>query len=302
MWRIGIPAWGERCVTLAANIGIPSMVAALLEARQDAHFTIHTDQPNAFADCFAGHSYDCRYVRTESDWPTFVACHQEVMRDARDGEFVSLLDGDHLVSREMFAACEHRFSQGKRLIMANGVRTLSGNYLPPRPGSTATEVNEFIFERPHPITDDLVWPAGKSSWPSMVYFRDADNLVAHCFHLHPIAFVARPGLTMEVSVDSDLADSFAQDEIHVVTDPDELAIAEMSQGDKTITSNHRSNTVENIADWAANPPGRTTKRHRWFFRHSIVHRGLAAGFDISPVNDILERLQEPTLFEKATSQ
>ncbi len=290
-------------MTSSVNIGIPSMVAALLEARQDAHFTIHTDQPDAFADSFAGHSYDCRYVNpASSDFNTFVACHYEVLRDAADGEFVSLLDGDHLVSREIFAACEHRFSQGKKLVVTNGVRTLCGDYLPPPSGSSASDVAEFIFQCPHPITQDLVWPTGKTSWPSMIYFRDADNLIAHCFHLHPVGFVARRGLTVDVSVDGDLVDGFSRDEIHIVTDPNELAIAEISPTDKMHHSNVQLNTTESICNWALNPPGRTTKMHRWFFRHTIVHRGSAAPFDISPVNDILDLLHEPTLWTKATPQ
>ncbi len=302
MWRIGIPAWGERCVPLAVNVGIPSIVAALLEARQDAHFTVHTDQPDAFADSFAGHSYDCRYVRADEGFHTFVACHYEVLRDASDGEFVSLLDGDHLVSREMFVACEHRFSQGKKLVVTNGVRTSCGDYLPPPAGSPAADISEFIFQYPHPITQDLVWPTGKTTWPSMVYFRDAENLIAHCFHLHPVGFVARSGLTVDVSVDGDLVDGFSQDEIHIVTDPNELAIAEISPTDKMHMPNMVANTVDSIVGWAAHPPGRTTKMHRWFFRHTIVHRGSADAFDLSPINEILDQLHEPTLWMRAAPQ
>lgn len=276
------------------------MVAALHEAGQDAHFTIHTDMPRAFTDCFGGHSYECRRVEPGSEFPVFLACHGEVLRDARIGEFVALLDGDHLVSREFFDACESQFARGKRLVMANGVRTLWDNH--PPAGSTAAEVNEFIFQKPHPITTDLTWPNGKSSHPSLMFFRDAENLVAHCFHLHPIAFVMKLGDKFDVSVDQDLPNGFSRDEIHIVTDPNELAIAEMSPADRTVMSNSYDTTAETIASWAAAPPDRTTAMHRWFFRHSIVHKGSAEAFDLSPVNEILDRLHEPTLWAKATPQ
>ncbi len=295
MWRIGIPAWGERCVPLAVNVGIPSIIAALQETRQDAHFTIHTDQADAFADCFVGHSRECRYVRPESDFTTFVACHREVMGDARPGEFVALLDGDHLVSRELFDACERRFATGKRLIMANGVRTVAGAAVPPS-GSSAIDVSEFIFRNLHQISIELMWPTVTGNWPSMLFFRDSENLIAHCFHLHPVAFVAKPGLKVDVSVDGDLVNGFSHDETHVVIDPTELAIAEISPADRTISLGGRTQTVESIADWAANPRC-ASPTHRWFFRHTIVHRGSADAFDLSPVNEILDRLNEPTLEE-----
>ncbi len=61
-----------------------------------------------------------------ADWEEFALANREALELAEPGEAVAFINADMVCSREIFAASERRFAEGKRLIMMAASRTLGG--------------------------------------------------------------------------------------------------------------------------------------------------------------------------------
>lgn len=289
MWHIAVPAWGDRCIDLAVNVAVPSILAGLEHVSGPAKFVVHTDRPSAFPSALFGEHLSS-VIPLNPPLPNAHAqlsqCHREVIAGAAEGDFVAPLNADHAVSFEAFAACEARFAEGVKLIMCGSPRCLHSDVVPAA-GAAAADLAEYALDHLHPIVLDSVWPDGSTIWPSVNFFRAGRNFVLRAFHLHPFAIVARPGLEFKGTIDRDLVDCFSEEETHVVTDPDELALLEFSPLDKSFALADYTNTIASVVEWARR---KASPRHQWFFNHKIVLAGDGDLVDDSAADEIARRL------------
>jgi hypothetical protein len=64
-----------------------------------------------------------------------------------------------------------------------------------------------------------------------------------------------------------MVNSYTRDEVHVVTDPSEMALAEVSPADRVFPTQRVPMSERSVADWAAR---HAIDRHRWFFRDNPI--------------------------------
>lgn len=296
-WLVSIPCWGEYHANTLIKHALPALQLALVGV--NAKVIIHTDfgsnSLSAIRDLhkltLGGHQVGVRPVITgETDHDTYGNCHRDVMNNASPGQLVALLNADIVVSPETFKACEARFAQGKKLIVTAATRCLFKQGVSPPIGEPARALLAWSLRVKHPSVAECFWGTGRSMIPWAIYFESASGVVLRGFHLHPLAFVKEAGLTFKgTSLDEHLIEGFDPADIHVVTSPDELALAELSPPDKLFKLlSHPLNEKAAFA-WAQH---RATKGHRWLFTHRIVLAGTDADqTDIAPCNNILEKLK-----------
>lgn len=287
-WVLACPVWGARYIETFLTATLPAINAALREAKGNARFIIHTDDPAAFIGAQFGGPVEFRPVFAgRCLYSTFGNCHREVLQMAEHGDYIAFLTADIIVSRECFANAEARFAEGKRAVVVTAARTLATPAECPV-GASAREVLEFSFGHRHPVTDGCFWGKGRNPVTWAVYFEGKNSTVLRAFHLHPFAVVAdRPLYFDRETVDLDLLDCFDREEIHVVTSPDEMAFAEISGLDKSLPQGEPL-CVASVVRWAR---AHTTPLQRWLFTHRIVVRGTGDDHvDEAPAAEILRHL------------
>ncbi len=287
-WLIVIPAWGERALDYLQTTSLPSVQAALDYAGvTTARFIIHTDNERLVRKLVPG-ALTLPAPTCVSKYHGLGYCHQQAISRAEVGERVVILNADIAVSIELFAACEKRFAAGKCLILAAATRTLSDDR--PPIGARSRDLLSWVWANKHPTITEAIWDNGHSQSLSSVHFVNGDEVVTHAFHLHPIAFVRRPGLRFGgITVDYGLIDAFTRDEVHVVVDADELALAECSPTDLSHGLQSDVFNYAAVVRWATkiksqNQP-RASAAHKWLFGHRIVIRGSGKELGDSAVAD-----------------
>ncbi len=303
-WLVSVPAWGSRCVNLARDMSLPSIVLAARHATRQPIFIIHTDRPDELRACFGGFPHEFRVVSSVEPMERLGDMHRDALSDARPGDYFAPLNADLSLSREVFVASERRFSQGSRLLMYSAPRTAGGR---PGFGYDAAAMIEFFLDHPHPMVQQATWGAGGTFHPSVLYQRNADNACCNAFHMHPVALVvSETPISFVSTVDNDMVAAFARDQIHVVTEPHEMAIAEISPPEKRLGGTHREGGPPGaiifrspnwIADWGCG----LLPMHRWFFRHRVMFRGRPDAFADDPVPRIIRLMDEAEL-EAATER
>lgn len=271
-WLISTPAWGARCVDSFIERALPAIKAALPGIIGEVRFLIHTDQPFPFVEAMSGLRFRIRPVpEGPSAWHQAGFANREALEIARPSEAVALINADMVPSREVFAAAEQRFIQGKRMIMMAASRTLGGE---PPIGATSAELLDWTMRHRHPAIAECFWPAGRSGIPWCTYFERGDDVALHGFHLHPFAVVKDRQLNFHgATIDWDLADNYDQKEIHLVTDKDEAAFAELSPPERVFGLTPQPLTVADIAGWARQ---QASPLHRWLFSQRITIKGSGA--------------------------
>ena len=266
-WLITIPVWGTRCVGTFVNFVLPSIFAAVDHSKSTVRFLVHTDEPKQIQGAMQGLKVECREVpKAASPHHSLGAIHREAITTAKTGEIIAFLCADIVLSIECFAAAEQQFVLGKKLIMCAATRTFGGS---PPIGALSKQLLAWTMENKHPVIEQCFWGTGHSMTPWAVYFKQGDNIVLRAFHLHPFAAVKdREILFKGVTVDFDLASSYSREQIHVVTDVNELSLAEISP----LLGNRFLNrplpmTADSVAAWATR---QTVDVHRWFFRHHEI--------------------------------
>ena len=275
-WLIAIPAWGDRCVAHAVRSALPSCKAALAHAQAEARFVVHTDRPENF---FALARTTLLPLPRErySRYYALSDCHRQAIHMAVPGEFVALINADHVVSLEAFAAAEKRLHEGKRIVMMAGMRTCAPDEPAPL-NMRSRELLAWAWSHRHPTAEDAIWGTGKSTSLSSLFFADGDDVISRWFHLHPFAFVKEAGLSFNgLTIDEDLGEFWPRELVHVVEDPDEAALIERSPASFAFKSHQKPVQIRDVAYWAHCDNGyggkRTTHFHHWLFKHRIVLRG-----------------------------
>jgi len=267
-WLIAVPVWGNWYVDRFIGAALPSHLAALKNINSRVRYLIHTDQPERIAAAMAHLEIECRPVpKAVNPYLRFGAAHREALEDAKSGECVGLLNADIVLSREVFMACEARFASGKRAVICAATRTLSeGN---PPADAPASELLDWTMRHAHPSIKECFWGSGRTMVPWAVYYRNGDDITLRGFHLHPVAVFKDRPLSFSNTIDDDLLLGFDRNDVHVVTDRHELALAEISPRGRTFGTGNLI-SADSIAKWAAR---RANKMHWWLASHRIIIAG-----------------------------
>ena len=287
---ITVPAWGDYVRTFLGPVirshraGIEHMQREL-RGTIEVHYVVMTDQPAAVARALSDFPLTLRPIKTPPREQIFkVLCdgHAVGVEVAREGDRIVFLNADIMVSVEAFLAVEKRFRKGKKAVVCGGTRTQLGTFTRAAPPLAARRLARWAIQHPHRITKNFVWGSGTTTHPSIVYFREGENVVLRGFHIHPLAVVKDRQLPFVGSVDLNIVDAYKFGEIHVVTDVDELAIAEISEKGKGHYQSDRVLDVQQVVSWAMRG---ATPMHWWNFRHRIIIAGEGVGVKDSEVAD-----------------
>jgi hypothetical protein len=296
-WIITTPAWGDRAIDHFRNHSYPAMQKALeqLPADDEVRFVVHSDRPQDLSFI----TQPCQFLPlpdagSKNTHAILGACHREALRMTQTDEAIAFINADMVCSIEAFAASRKRLQQGKKMIMVMGTRTFEDAGYSPPIGVCSRALVEWAWGHRHPWITGCIWGTGRSKIPAVLYFKLADGIVLHAFHLHPfVAFKDRDGLSFDlVTIDRDLVEKLLVQQIHVVTDPDELSFAEMSPGViPTFPPEPEGATLnaERVADFARST---TTHMHRWIFAHRIIITGTCNDMSDVPVcSEILSKVE-----------
>lgn len=292
---VTVPAWNSYVRTFLGPV-MRSHRAALAELQRrygktvEVRYVVATDQPEDVARAMGDLDLTLAPVPNEPKFLFRTLCegHARGIESARDGDRVVLLNADIIISTETFASIERRFRQGKKAVVCGGTRAVVpwwASY--PQHPLPARKLARWAIEHPHPITRMLFWGTGTTTHPSVLYFRKGKDVVLRGFHIHPIAVLKDRPLPFWGSIDLNLAECYRYDEIHVVTDVDELAIAEISHPKKTHHQWDRVLDVPQVVAWAIRG---AREMHWWNFRHRVIIAGAGADAGDSAVADEILRL------------
>jgi len=142
---------------------------------------------------------------------------------------------------------------------------------------TERELSAFALRHLHPISLRCDAESNKFlvGWPSHVYWIAPDRtwLLAHCFHLHPMAVRGVPQrIDVDTTIDGDylLGLGIAADQCYVCESSDELLLLELSPKAKRINTRVGRLTARHLSRFAAVT---SNAMHRAFFTRAILIRG-----------------------------
>lgn len=230
-WLISVPVWNDVYRGTFLRAGLPSIEKAAVAIGGDVSIVLHTDQPD-FLNGKTSLIVRVPRLPEGSDFVRLSSCHREVMAMANPGDRVMLLTADLMISQGALVHAESVFAtQPKKIIMCAGIRAILGKTPPPT--ESAREMLDWAWDHRHPITEQSVYPHGRSVDLSRMYFTMGTTVVSRQVLPHPLAVVIDGrGLAFTPTIDSNLVQNFQASEIYVSTHPDELALVELSPEDK----------------------------------------------------------------------
>ncbi len=276
-WLITAPAWGDRHVGILCDKTIPAIRNAVAQTSCQHLVVIHTDQPDRVKNALLGLNQHVRRLHNSSLWYERLSFgHRDTVLKAGPGDFVCFLASDMILSPNALVACEWHFRQGKRLIGINATRAMDNIPIPE--GMSSRELSAWAWDNRNPMTRESTYPDGHGTDWSRLYFESASGTDATCrmYLIHPLAIVVDQrvlSLKWMPTVDCRLADGYSPQETHIVTDPDELSVIELSPIDKGY-GREESTLGERIHD------GRIQDAHHMHharLRHRIIIKGTGEG-------------------------
>lgn len=295
MWTISVPVWGPDYFLTFERVLAPSILAATEPFRQKEipyRFILHTDQPSdRVTRALPGHAVEMRPVPRKSTYVTLQESHADAVASAAVGDKVVLLNADLAVSGNLMTRCSELFEEDYQAVVLLGIRTAAGREPPPT-GLAPRDLLIWAWDNRHQIIRDLEWPAGGSLIPTNLFFTSEENTVARGFHLHPVAIVKQVDTKFHSTIDGDLLDCFPRDKVHVVTDPDDCAMCEVSPPERRFPVRQGGLSPARVA---ASMRTRATATHRWLFEFRIVVRGDGEKVidDVAVVTDIMREMARP---------
>lgn len=280
-WTVIIPAWGDYGINHFRDTSYPSIRVAAKYANIEPKIIVHTDRPNDIHKIAP--EVFCEQIKAGGDkYRSMSDVHRRGLDTASEGDRIMLLCADIIVSKEVFSACNKRFDEGKKIIVLGPSRTLG----PDTPvGLSSGELLDWSMQFAHPYTRECFWQRSTLP-PSTFYFRNENNITLRGFHLHPIAVVKDRSMPFSGTLDSDLIVNFSKHEIHVVTDRDEMSMAECSPIDLQYNRTRRPLTNDDIVAWARR--SKLTPMNWWLSTHRIVLTGNGDTNDEEIWNTILK--------------
>lgn len=175
------------------------------------------------------------------------ACHEAALRDAADaGAALIFLSPDIVMSEGTLNAVVRRHAAGSRAVVCAGLRVDRDSFvsvLKRRQGPPAMPARALVslaLEELHPFTRlHMVDGTQGPRRPISAYWNvPGEGILARCFYMHPL--MVDP-VRRDVMPDGTIDQHFvvhacpSREQIHVVTDSDELAVFEMSHTDAADT-------------------------------------------------------------------
>ena len=274
---LSVPVWGDDFVTFFLEKALPAL--RLASQFDDMTLIAHTDRPQKLLEA-STKSLPIRVhpIATNGQWFQRMSHgHREVLKNADKGEAVMLLTADKIVDSFVIDGCERAFEQGRKLVACNATRAIAEDWPGIADFIQPKDLTRWGWEHRHQMTRDCTWPDGKAQEMPRVYFENGENVVCRLTMPHPLAVLidGRP-LPFTATVDSDLIANFRPEEIHIVTDPDDLAAIELSPRDKRHPSRDADEplvqTDTRIAD-RYHTQHLAYPIYRWVLGHRIVVKG-----------------------------
>lgn len=282
---IAAPAWGNRCIYMFVHYALPALLEAADRVNGSIRFLVHTDRPELIEEKMDGLDIDVRRMPVFMQKYTGLGhAHRQALDACRTDEAIMFMTADMIVSHETMSACEAQFAAGKKAVAVAGVRAIEGN--DPPIGVEGPFLAAWGWKHRHPWINACTWGSGGTVIPSHMYFEKPDGVAMHGFHLHPIAVIKHPELNFVGTIDDDLLEKLAG-YIHVVTDPAEMCVIELSPiWAADFGAKRTPNNVNDIVAWAKS---NTSPQHRLLFKH---HINIIGRTQPSPVvEEILQRLE-----------
>ncbi len=275
MLVIPIVAWGEHHIRMAQYC-LASLMSEGNLPDVEAHVKIYTDEPARFK----GYQ-TAAFRRTGGKHQITTNCYVDALRE---GYPIVPISADMIASVGMLAALE-KHAKTKRLVTCPVLRTDSSKVVPILEGMlqkniplapmgrislTQRESCAIAMENLHPrlmlqFMDSL--PA--ISYPTTIYRRNGNTIAARCFHMHPILLFPGDIRHVTASIDGEMVSKFTDDQIHVVTDSDEMVVFDVTEPDY-----NWNGVVKDTVETLEFVNRKTVDRHRWFFTHeSYLHSG-----------------------------
>lgn len=264
-WLIVVPVWGDRYLRVFHEVTFPALRRAM-EHVSNAKLIVYTDDPLNLQ------GVDVEYRSVPGPDRSFMSlsnAHRDAIRSAQLGDRLSLLTADLIVSSGSFTACEKRFERGYKLVCCAGMRV--DEAYPPPSTESGSELLAWGWKHRHPMTIECTWPDGHSYDLSRMYFTDGEAVCCHLTLPHPFAFIkGKKPINFAPTIDVNVAANFMLDSICLITNPDEVAMIELSPRDKdfVLTQTMRARFDGNLA---SNPSFifLGNDRHRRFFSRRI---------------------------------
>jgi len=228
-WNIVVPVWGDRYINVFRNQTLPALCDALEVLGRPYQIQIYTDKP--FDVGREGLELKFKDLPgPDQAFESLSNAHRHGLRRADVGSAVVLLTADLVISANSLAFCRDRFDQGKMMVCCAGMRVVEGT---PENTRSGRALLEWGWKNRHPMTRDCTWPEGRSYDLWRMYFEDGDNVICRLCLPHPIALVKDGrGITFRPTIDVNVAAHFNTGETVLVTNPDDLAMIELSPPDK----------------------------------------------------------------------
>jgi len=293
-WLIVVPVWGDHYLDIFERAALPALQKAIVRLDQPVTLIIHTDQSarvqqmavDLKLEGCAINFYDV--PGPDRSFGSLSAAHRHVLQEAAVGDRICLLTADLVISQDMLASCEALFGRGKKLVCCMGMRVCDDE-LPPDTDSGHALLS-WGWDHRHPMTKECTWPDGRSYDVWRMYFEKGDQVSCRLALPHPIALVKRNKsiIRFNPTIDVNVAFNFSPNDTHLITEPHEGAMIELSPRDKEFvyTESMLTRLERNLPSCPAFVKI-INSRHRMFFRKRIIIKGKGGDCGDKQVMDLL---------------
>lgn len=265
-WLVSLPVWGTSYFRTFERVCAPALLAACEDLKEPVRCLVYTDQDPKRVQAALKHlPVDVRPVPSKPTYVTLQESHADTLRCAAPGDRVVFLNADLTISRNLLARCAEHFAEGRQAVVLLGIRTVAGDEPPPAGASPRTLLS-WAWDHRHQIIKDLEWGTGRSLLTTNLFWSVGTSVVARGFHLHPVAVVKSADVQFQSTIDGDLLDHFPREKIHVVIDPDDCALCEVSPPERRFPC---SNQPLSPARVSGSMRTRASDTHKWLFTHRI---------------------------------
>lgn len=236
-WLISVPVWGQHYVDEFCAAALPPLTRAIEALAElpdiEARLIIHTDRAEQVGAATSAR-VECRPVPAGArGFDCMSQAHREVLRLGLRGDVVVLLTAGAVISAQGLRYCAKVLEDPRlRLVLCAVPRALPRGPLPD--AADGESLMRWAWDNRHPMTEECIWPHGRSRDLSRTFYLGADDSVASRQALpHPLAvrIDGRP-LRFTPTVDANLIHCFDPSEMHMTPDCRELALIKLSPEDK----------------------------------------------------------------------
>ncbi len=288
-WIIALPAWGDHYLDILERATLPALKLAIEKLDRPVRVIVHTDQAGQVSRMLNGLSFDLLPVPgPDNAFESLSNAHRCVLKEAQVGDRICLLTADLVISQDMLASCEAQFQNGKNLVGCMGMRVCDDEMPPDTKSGHA--LLAWGWDNRHPMTRECTWPNGKSYDVWRMYFEKGNEVACRLALPHPIALVKRSHKEIRFSptIDVNVAFNFSPGETHLITEPHEGAMIELSPKDKEFVLTETM--LKRFEKFLPSCPAFvkiTNSRHRMFFNKQIIIKGKGGDCGDQQVVDLL---------------